>query len=233
MPPLGLLKTAAARSTSVAIVLDRVPPEANREVRHHLSSLLSEAGLANSPIFSVAELELEDGLLPHAAIYPIRSWISQVGTEGTSLERIRNRTLTGAIAALPARVSESASPRHRNRLTSPGRFVGRASDNRLAEVFSDGRVLRRVNARWQDFVGTGQLFRGLVDYGDARPHSAAVTGKHDAATPRVCGSAQVSLREQAIDETRSMPSGATRRPVRLSSKTSPNSAQSAQVSRTQ
>src|SRR5699024_11469417 len=38
--PWALLKTAAVRSTSVAIVLDRVPPEANREVRHHLSSLL-------------------------------------------------------------------------------------------------------------------------------------------------------------------------------------------------
>src|SRR5699024_5060677 len=46
--PWALLQTAAVRSASVDIVLDRVPPEANREVRHHLSSLLAEAGLENS-----------------------------------------------------------------------------------------------------------------------------------------------------------------------------------------
>ena len=208
--PWALLKTAAARSTSVAIVLDRVPPEANREVRHHLSSLLSEAGLANSPIFSVAELELEDGLLPHAAIYPIRSWISQVGTEGTSLERIRNRTLTGAISALPARVRELADfaeTQEQAHITLAGSLEKsfRSAQSGLAEVFSDGRVLHgEVNARWQDFVGTGQLFRGLEPT-MARMRdriSAAVTGKHDAATPlhvAILRSAAVSLREQAID----------------------------------
>src|SRR5690606_3950889 len=131
------------------------------------SSLLSEAGLANSPIFSVAELEFEDGLLPHAAIYPIRSWISQVGTEGTSLERIRNRTLTGAISALPARVRELADfaeTQEQAHITLAGSLEKsfRSAQAGLAEVFSDGRVLHgEVNARWQDFVGTGQLFRGL------------------------------------------------------------------------
>src|SRR5699024_4966665 len=119
--PWALLKTAAVRSTSVAIVLDRVPPEANREVRHHLSSLLAEAGLENSPIFSVAELELEDGLLPHSAIYPIRSWLSQVGSEGASLERIRARTLTGAVsrsAIVLDRVPPDANREVRHHLSS-------------------------------------------------------------------------------------------------------------------
>ncbi|WP_166971422.1 dynamin family protein [Brevibacterium atlanticum] len=207
--PWALLKTAAARSTSVAIVLDRVPPEANREVRHHLSSLLAEAGLANSPIFSVAELELEDGLLPHAAIYPIRSWVAQVGAEGGSLQRIRSRTLSGAVAALPGRVRSladhaEAQEQAHAALASSVDEVFRTADSRLAEVFSDGRVLHgEVNARWQDFVGTGQLFRGLEPT-MARMRdriSAAVTGKHDAATPlhiAILRSAAVSLREQAI-----------------------------------
>ena len=207
--PWALLKTAAVRSTSVAIVLDRVPPEANREVRHHLSSLLAEAGLENSPIFSVAELELEDGLLPHSAIYPIRSWISQVGSEGTSLERIRARTLTGAVSALPGKVdaladfAQSQELAHSELTASLDRCFS-AADSVLAEVFSDGRVLHgEVNARWQDFVGTGQLFRGLEPT-MARMRdriSAAVTGKHDAATPlhiAILRSAAVSLREQAI-----------------------------------
>jgi energy-coupling factor transporter ATP-binding protein EcfA2 len=207
--PWALLKAAAARATSVAIILDRVPPEANREVRHHLSSLLSDAGLANSPIFSVAELELEDGLLPHAAIYPIGSWVSQVGGEGESLDRIRARTFNGAVAALPGQVRELADFADSQETAHAALSASldqsfRSAYARLGEVFSDGRVLHgEVNARWQDFVGTGQLFRGLEPT-MARMRdriSAAVTGKHDAATPlhiAILRSAAVSLREQAI-----------------------------------
>ena len=207
--PWSLLKDAAVRNTSVAIILDRVPPEANREVRHHLSSLLAEAGLANSPIFAVAELDLEDGLLPHSAIYPIRSWISQVSSEGRSQERIRQRTLTGSISALPARL-ESLSDFVESQETTYGHLQQSLdhtfgdTQNGLAEVFSDGRVLHgEVNARWQDFVGTGQLFRGLEPT-MARMRdriSAAVTGKHDAASPlhiAILRSAAISLREQGI-----------------------------------
>lgn len=207
--PWSVLKDAAARETSVAIVLDRVPPEANREVRHHLSSLLSESGLANSPIFSVAELDLADGLLPHSAIYPIRSWISQVGSEGSSLSRIRQRTLTGSIAALPAQVKTLADYAESQETAHAGLEFAlderlRSAHSGLADVFSDGRVLHgEVNARWQDFVGTGQLFRGLEPT-MARMRdriSAAVTGKHDAASPlhvAILRSAAISLREQAI-----------------------------------
>ncbi|GAA1939012.1 dynamin family protein [Brevibacterium antiquum] len=207
--PWALLRDAAVRNTSVAIVLDRVPPEANREVRHHLSSLLSEAGLANSPIFAVAELELADGLLPHSAIYPIRSWINQVSSEGQSQERIRQRTLTGSIGAMPAQVksladyAESQESAFDELQLSLDQTFNAAGEG-LAEIFSDGRVLHgEVNARWQDFVGTGQLFRGLEPT-MARMRdriSAAVTGKHDAASPlhiAILRSAAISLREQAI-----------------------------------
>ncbi len=207
--PWALLQDAAARHTSVAIVLDRVPPEANREVRHHLSSLLSAAGLANSPIFSVAELALENGLLPHSAIYPIRSWVEEVSSEADAQDRIRRRTLDGSIAALPAQVKtlagfvesqESAYEALRHGLDAHFR----TAHDGLFQVFSDGQVLHgEVNARWQDFVGTGQLFRGLEPT-MARMRdriSAVVTGKHDAAAPlhiAILRSAAISLRERAV-----------------------------------
>ncbi|WP_309131605.1 dynamin family protein [Brevibacterium sp.] len=207
--PWALLRDAAARHTSVAIVLDRVPPEANREVRHHLSSLLSSAGLANSPIFSVAELTLEDGLLPHSAIYPIRSWVEEVSSEVDSQDRIRRRTLDGSIAALPAQVKSLAGfvESQETAYEMLGRSLDenfRSAHEGLLQVFSDGRVLHgEVNARWQDFVGTGQLFRGLEPT-MARMRdriSAVVTGKHDAAAPlhiAILRSAAISLRERAV-----------------------------------
>ena len=55
----------AARGTSVAIVLDRVPPEAMEEIRSHLASMLREQGLAGAPLFTVPETVLDaEGRLP-------------------------------------------------------------------------------------------------------------------------------------------------------------------------
>lgn len=222
--PWALLKEASRRHTSVAIVLDRVPPEANREVRHHLSSLLSESGLANSPIFSVAEVPLEDGLLPHAAVFPISSWIREVGLDEDSRDRIRQRTLGGSIAALPPRLSALASHVETqesalNHLQSSLDEEFRRAHDGLRTAFTDGRVLRgEVNARWQDFVGTGQLFRGL-EPSVARMRdriSAAVTGKRDAAAPlsiAIMRSAALTLREQAVAVVDAMNAGWQQEPA--------------------
>ena len=49
--PWDLLREAAERGTSVAIVLDRVPPEAMEDIRSHLASMLREQGLAGAPLF--------------------------------------------------------------------------------------------------------------------------------------------------------------------------------------
>ena len=46
---LELLRQASERGTAVAIVLDRVPPEAMTEIRAHLASMLREQGLSTAP----------------------------------------------------------------------------------------------------------------------------------------------------------------------------------------
>lgn len=51
--PWDLLRTAADRGTSVAIVLDRIPAEAIDEIRPHLATMLREQGLPTAPIFTV------------------------------------------------------------------------------------------------------------------------------------------------------------------------------------
>ena len=43
--PWDLLRTAADRGTSVAIVLDRIPAEAIDEIRPHLATMLREHGV--------------------------------------------------------------------------------------------------------------------------------------------------------------------------------------------
>ncbi|WP_254668761.1 dynamin family protein [Brevibacterium sp. CS2] len=207
--PWELLKTSVERGTTVAMVLDRVPPQANREVRHHLSGLLSDSGLGSAPIFTIPELELTDGLLPDAAVFPVRSWILNLGMNATARDRVISRTLTGALAAVPAKVRELADivsgqeDAHQRLHAVVDEEFGRSAAD-LAESLADGRVLRgEVLARWQDFVGTGQFFRGLEPtVARVRDRiTAAVTGKRDAAESleqAIESSVALLIREQTV-----------------------------------
>ena len=56
--PWDLLRQASERGTAIAIVLDRVPPEAMADIRSHLASMLREQGLSTAPIFGIPEAVL-------------------------------------------------------------------------------------------------------------------------------------------------------------------------------
>ena len=178
-------------------------------MRHHLSGLLSDSGLGSAPIFTIPELELTDGLLPDAAVFPVRSWILNLGMNATARDRVISRTLTGALAAVPAKVRELADivsgqeDAHQRLHAVVDEEFGRSAAD-LAESLADGRVLRgEVLARWQDFVGTGQFFRGLEPtVARVRDRiTAAVTGKRDAAEPleqAIESSVALLIREQTV-----------------------------------
>lgn len=208
--PWELLHQSSERGTTIAMVLDRVPPQANREVRHHLSTLLTEAGLGAAPIFTVPELQLVDGLLPEAAVFPVQSWVLGLGRNTRARERVVARTLTGALAAVPARARALAENCRTQEdaaaaLADAVDSAFGAAHEELARSLVDGRVLRgEVLARWQDFVGTGQFFRG-IEPTVARLRDRitnAVTGKRDAAGPleqAIGSSIALLVREQAIE----------------------------------
>ncbi|WP_245579782.1 dynamin family protein [Brevibacterium album] len=207
--PWALLTEAEARGTTIALVLDRVPAEANREVRHHLTELLTEVGLGSSPLFTVPEVALEDGLLPESASFTLTSWVLNLGRSALARERVIARTLAGALAALPPeaeRLAESAASQEEAR----ARLAGAVDDSfaqasaELTAALTGGRVLRgEVLARWQDFVGTGQFFRGLEPtVARVRDRiTAAVTGRRDTAGPlrqAMESAVAVLVREQAV-----------------------------------
>src|SRR4051794_5025415 len=102
--PWELLRGAAERGASVAIVLDRVPPEAMLEVRTHLASMLRERGLTSSPLFTVPESVVDaDGLLPPDVVRPVRSWLVALARDAQARQVVVRRTLNGALDALRAR----------------------------------------------------------------------------------------------------------------------------------
>lgn len=166
--PWDFLLAAAERGTAVAVVLDRVPPAAMADVPAHLGQLMSARGLAGAPLFAVPETITDDnGLLPDAAVQPIRSWLAELAQDQSSRARVVAQTLDGAIGALVAQ-----SPTLADALDDQVETIRRLraeADHSYAEAVrtvqvqaADGTLLRgEVLARWQEFVGTGEFFRVL------------------------------------------------------------------------
>ena len=165
--PWDFLISAAERSAAVAVVLDRVPPRAMQDVPPHLGQLMIDRGLGSSPLFAVPETSVTaDGLLPDAAVQPIRTWLAHWPPTRPAEPRWSGRRWTG-----PSRPSSVGCP------TGPRRWTGnivldqlRAEvDHSYAEAVrtvqvqtEDGTLLRgEVLARWHEFVGTGEFFRAL------------------------------------------------------------------------
>lgn len=163
--PWELLGEAGRRGTSVAIVLDRVPEAAVEEVRDDLRRMLSDEGLTQAPVFAVVESTLDDGLLPARHVAGIREWLDSLATDAAARQAVIRRTLDGAIASLRPRALEAvdaarAQWRAQESLHDAARDAYDEHSAEVAEGLRDGTLLRgEVLARWQEFVGTGELLR--------------------------------------------------------------------------
>jgi len=183
--PWGFLRSAVTRGTAVAVVLDRVPPEATEEVRAHLASMLTDEGLGGAPLFLVPETTPYDAMLPPEAVDAIRTWLHRLASDASLRAAVVRHTLDGAVRSLGARVFElaAAADDQAEAVARLRRAVDTAYDGALADVdqaSGDGSLLRgEVMARWQEFVGTGELMRALESkIGRLRDRvTAAVQGK--------------------------------------------------------
>jgi energy-coupling factor transporter ATP-binding protein EcfA2 len=166
--PWEYLKAAAERSTAVAIVLDRTAPDAIGEVSGHLARMLTARGLRDSPLFTVPETTVDDdGLLPADAVRDVRDWLQLLASDATARAAVVKQTLDGAVRSLSRR-SYDVADAHADQVEMSSRLradVDRAYNAALRnveEACADGSLLRgEVLARWQEFVGTGELLRSL------------------------------------------------------------------------
>ena len=165
--PWELLHAARDRSTSLAVVLNRVPPEASTEVAAHLGQMLQERGLDGAELLVVPESALQSGLLPAEALSPVRRWLDELAADAQSRAALIQRTLAGALASIPARVNEvqRAAAAQDAVVEELRRQVESSYDRALEEVeetLKGGSLLRgEVLARWYEVVGTGELMRAL------------------------------------------------------------------------
>jgi len=94
------LAAVGGRSADLAVVLDRVRPDAVTTPRSELAGLLSRRGLAGAAVLVVAETALVDGRLPAPATLPVRAWLERLSTGRASREAILHRSVAGSVAAL-------------------------------------------------------------------------------------------------------------------------------------
>ena len=183
--PWEFLRSAVTRGTAVAVVLDRVPAEATEEVRTHLAAMLTDHGLGGAPLFVIPETTAYEGLLPPDVVDPVRTWLHGLASDAALRAAVVRHTLDGAVRSLSARVFELAAAADEQAETAAElrSDVDDAYDAALHHVdaaSSDGSLLRgEVMARWQEFVGTGELMRALeTKIGRVRDRvTAAVQGK--------------------------------------------------------
>ena len=166
--PWDFLRQAAERSAAVAIVLDRTPREAAETVPTHLARMLASRGLKDSPLFVVDEGQVDDeGLLPPEAVAEVKGWLDALAADAEARAMVVKQTMDGAIRGLARHthaVADAATEQvgvHR-RLRED---VDKAYDDairQVGEASADGTLLRgEVLARWQEFVGTGELLKSL------------------------------------------------------------------------
>lgn len=164
--PWDLLTTAAERDVVVAVVLDRIPPPVLREVSDDLAGMLADHGLGRAPLFLLTETDLDvRGMLPPEAVGDLHRWLTSLTDDAAARTEVARRTLVGAVRSATAAAGSLAA--------SVGEQAVATEEmaDQLAQVFdvtelltrvTDGALLRgEVLSRWQDFVGTGELFRSV------------------------------------------------------------------------
>ncbi|GAA0943705.1 hypothetical protein GCM10009554_37220 [Kribbella koreensis] len=166
--PWEFLQSASDRSTAVAVVLDRAPSDTIDDITGHLAQMLLERGLGDSPLFSIKETVVDgNGMLASEVVASIKDWLIDLAADAEARSGVVRRTLQGAVTAMTKKtpafakaVRAQADTVVELRSTAESAYDQAVQD--IAKATTDGTMLRgEVLARWQEFVGTGELLKGL------------------------------------------------------------------------
>ncbi|HEX8496956.1 MAG TPA: ATP/GTP-binding protein, partial [Actinomycetales bacterium] len=156
-----------------------------------LAAMLADNGLQTAPLFTIAETQTVDGLLPRSDVAPLHTWLVDLASSARARQQVVRRTLTGALDSLGGRVPALADAAQQQvdadaDLRDDVTAAYADADRRLEQGLTDGSLLRgEVLARWQEFVGTGEFFRTLESaIGRFRDRvTSALTGRPAPAEP--------------------------------------------------
>jgi len=204
--PWAALRAAVDRNAAVVIVLNRVPPEAMAEVTAHVRQMLGEERLGNAPLFVIPESPLVDGMLPADRTAEMQAWLNSLVADAAMRAAVARRTVDGAVGHIASDmplISEAVA----GQLNIAVRLrddVDRTYAEAVAgleRVAADGSLMRgEVLARWQEFVGTGQVLKRLEEgVGRLRDRLSAAVRGEPAPPERVSEAIESGLATLLID----------------------------------
>ena len=167
--PWAALRAAVDRNAAVVIVLNRVPAEAMAEVTAHVRQVLATEGLANAPLFVIPESPLVDGMLPADRTAEMQTWLANLVADAALRAAVARRTVDGAVGHIASdmpmiidAVGQQVNTVAHLRAVVDDSYAQAVAD--LENAASDGSLMRgEVLARWQEFVGTGQVLKRLEE----------------------------------------------------------------------
>lgn len=182
----------------MCVVLNRVPLGAEKDIVPDLRRLLTEKNLDPAPLHVLNETRLsEDKLIPADQVAPLSLWLNRLGADATRRQQLATQTLEGAMRRTTADAGEPLAEvqDQENQLAELRKLTSDRFDQALARInegLDDGSLLRgEILARWQDFVGAGELLRGIEGaVGRMRDRVSSFFSGRPAATHKV---------EQAIE----------------------------------
>ncbi len=167
--PWAALRAAVDRNAAVVIVLNRVPPEALAEVTAHVRQMLAAERLASAPLFVIPESPLIDGMIPADRTADLQVWVNNLIADAAMRAAVARRTVDGAVGHIAAdmpiiidALAQQGDTARRLRAAVDEPYAQAVAA--LEDAASDGSLMRgEVLARWQEFVGTGQLLKRLEE----------------------------------------------------------------------
>ena len=204
--PWDFLRQARERGTSLALIINRIPPGADGEIVPHLQSMLVEQGLDGVDIHPIAQSELDDGRLPPAAVAGVRNMLDGLASDAERRAEIIRATLDGAVASVGPRAAEiglalQAQVDAIGELDRAVTDTYRRAGDQLADDIGSGNLLRgEVLDRWQELVGTAELMQAIQSrISLLRDRIGAFLSGRPAATAEVKGEITSTLERLLID----------------------------------
>ncbi|MGP5587365.1 dynamin family protein [Glutamicibacter ardleyensis] len=166
--PWEVLTEAGGRDITVCVILNRVPSGAETDIVPDLQRLLEAKNLDPKLLHVINEVPLdEQHMIPGERLEPISAWLNSLAANAAERQRIAEQTLDGAMKRLQEDVrclGEQAEDQDLQ-LSALAKIATERFEftlGKTAEALKDGSLLRgEILARWQDFVGAGELLRGI------------------------------------------------------------------------
>jgi len=165
--PWDFLRQARSRGTSLACIVNRIPPGATNEIVTHFVSMLTEAGLTDVAVFPVEQQPGEVSTLPAEAVSDIKAMLTDLASDAERRSEVVRSTLDGAMDSITPRtktVIEAGAEQNAavSELQESMERTYNDTKSRLAADIRSGTLLRgEVLERWQELIGTAELMRAV------------------------------------------------------------------------